>query len=351
MPELRKDPVMGRWVIIATERAKRPDEFLPLMPASHEPQPDCPFCQGHEEKTPPEILAIRPGGSPPNGSGWKVRVVPSISPVLRVEGKLEHRGRGLYDVAAGIGAHEIVVETPEHLPTLADLDLEQITQVIQVTLQRMTDLEKDIRFKYVLLFKNYGRAAGAGHFRHSRSQLIALPVNPIRLKDELNGARQYFELKERCIFCDILRQELEGRQRIAAETDHFVAIAPFASRFPFELWVLPKEHSADFVRISPERQADLASLLKITLTKLSRVLNDPPYNTILHTAPFRRPRAGYWRTIDEDFHWHLEIMPRLTRVAGFEWGSGFYINPTSPEEAARFLKEAEAPVAAHGPVR
>ena len=341
MPELRKDPVMGRWVIISTERAKRPDEFLPIGPKTDEPQPDCPFCEGHEGKTPPEIMAIRPPGSPANGPGWLVRTIPSISPILRIEGKLEHRARGIYDVATGIGAHERIVETPQHISSLWQLNEEQITRVLEMYQMRIADLEKDPRFKYVLLFKNQGQAAGGGISRHSRCQLIALPVNPMRVKDELHGARSYFDLKERCIFCDILRQELDTQQRIAVETTHFVALCPFASRFPFELWILPKEHSADFTHLDPSLRADLAKVLKVALSKLCRVLDDPPYNTILHTAPFRRPRAGYWRTIDQDFHWHIEIMPRLTRVAGFEWGSGFYINPTGPEEAAKFLREAE----------
>ncbi len=348
MPELRKDPLVGRWVIISTERAKRPDEFPSGGAARDGSQTDCPFCERNEARTPPEITALRPAGAPPNGPGWRVRVVPSISPLLRIEGKLELRARGLYDVATGIGAHEIVVETPEHIPSMAELSQEQIALVLDAYIQRMKDLEKDPRFKYVLLFKNYGLEAGGGTYRHSLSQLIALPVNPIRLKDELQGARQFFDMKERCIFCDILRQELDTQQRIAAETAHFVALAPFASRFPFELWILPKEHSADFVHLSPEGRVDLARILKLTLSKLSRVLKDPPYNYILHTAPFRRPHTGYWRTIEQDFHWHLEVMPRLTRVAGFEWGTGFYINPTSPEEAARFLKEAEVPVPSHG---
>ena len=160
MPELRKDPVMGRWVIISTERAKRPDEFLPLVPARNESQPDCPFCLGHEAKTPPEITAIRPSGGNPNGPGWTVRVVPSIAPVLRIEGKLEHRARGLYDVCTGIGAHEILVETPEHISSMASLPPEQISQVLETAIARIKDLEKDPRFKYVLFFKNYGTAAG-----------------------------------------------------------------------------------------------------------------------------------------------------------------------------------------------
>ena len=293
MPELRKDPVMGRWVIISTERAKRPDEFLPLVPAREDSPSDCPFCMGNEGRTLPEIFALRPSGGGSNGPGWTVRVIPSISPVLRIEGKLEHRAKGIYDLCTGIGAHEILVETPEHISSTARLTPEQISTVFEAAIRRITDLEKDPRFKYILFFKNYGPAAGEGRFRHSRSQLIALPVNPIRLKDKLQGARQYFEWKERCIFCDILRQETESQQRIAVETDHFIALAPFASRFPFELWILPKEHCADFTRLTPEHRKDLAGILKVTLSKLLQVLNDPPYNAILHTAPFRRPRAGY----------------------------------------------------------
>ncbi len=346
MSELRKDPLVGRWVIISTERARRPDEFLPISAPSEATQPDCPFCQGNEGETSPEIFSDRAQGSAPNTPGWNIRVVPSISPVLRVEGQLERKARGLYDVITGIGAHEIIVETPTHVASLAQLPHEQIRRVIDTYIQRMIDLERDERFKYVLLFKNCGRVAGEGRFRHSRSQLIALPVNPIRLKEELHGAQQYYELKERCLFCDVIRQELDAQKRIAAETTHFVAVTPFASRFPFEIWILPKGHSPDFNHLGLEQRSDLARILKAVLSKLSRVLDHPPYNAILHTAPFRRRKAGYWRSIDQDFHWHLEIMPRLTRVAGFEWGSGFYINPTSPEEAARFLRDVELPAEA-----
>ncbi len=348
MPELRKDPLMGRWVIISTERSKRPDEFLPQTAVSLEEQPDCPFCEGHEGQTPPEIMAVRPGGSPANQPSWSVRVIPSISPVLRIEGKLTQRAQGVYDLVSGIGAHEVVVETPQHLAGLVQLGEEQVGRVIQVYVQRIKDLERDPRFKYVLIFKNVGERAGGGRFRHCRSQIIALPVNPIRLKDELQGARHYYERKERCIFCDILHQELEAKVRVACETAHFVALAPFASRFPFEQWILPKAHSADFTHLSPEGQGDLARILQQVLAKLGRILNNPPYHTILHTAPFRRPRPGYWKTIEQDFHWHLEMIPRLTRVAGFEWGSGFYINPTPPEEAARFFQETEVTAAPHG---
>lgn len=341
MPELRKDPVIGRWVIIATERARRPTDFVPHSVSEEEiEEPPCPFCEGKEDQTPaPEIFAVRDPQTKPLTPGWQVRVVPSISPVLKVEGKIERRGKGIYDVMNGIGAHEVIIETPSHIYNLADLSEEQIATVISVYIERMIDLGKDRRFKYALLFKNYGQAAGSGKIRHAHSQLIAMPVNPIRLKDELIGARKYFEYKERCIFCDVIKQELDTGKRIIADVDGFVSFAPFASRFPFEMWVLPKKHSSDFCNTTKDKRLELARILKISLQKLKKALVDPPYNIILHTAPFKVPKAGYWRTIDEDFHWHLEIMPRLTRVAGFEWGSGFYLNPTPPEDASRYLSE------------
>ncbi len=345
MPELRKDPIVGRWVIIATDRARRPDQFAPLSPAPTTDSADaCPFCEGREAKTPPEIFAVRPSGAA-NQSGWTVRVVPADDPILRIEGQLTRKGRGMYDLMPGIGAHELVIESPRHVANLADLPAPQIEQVLGAYVSRLSDLERDARFKYALLFKNYGRAAGAGTLVHAHSEIMAMPVNPVRLKDELHGARQYFELKERCIFCDLLRQEVESGRRLAVESRDFVAITPFASRFPFELWVLPRRHAADFTTMTSAERTDLAGLLKATLLRLRQALRDPPYNFILHTAPFRRHKPGAWHTVDEDFHWHIEIMPRLTRVAGFEWGSGFYINPTPPEEAAKFLREVE--VATH----
>jgi UDPglucose--hexose-1-phosphate uridylyltransferase len=243
----------------------------------------------------------------------------------------------------GVGAHEVVVETREHTANIADLSDEQIAKVINAYIDRINDLEKDQRFKYVLAFKNYGWIAGGGRIQHARSQLIATPVNPKRVKEELEGSRDYFDYHERCIFCDLLKQEIEQKDRLILDIDGFVAIAPFASRFPFEVWILPKKHSPDFVKCDGGQRKDLAKILKITLSKIKKLLNDPPYNYIIHTAPFRRmSKGGYWKTIDQDFHWHIEIMPRLTRVAGFEWGTGFYICPLPPEQAAKFLRETEA---------
>ncbi len=340
MPELRKDPVIGRWVIIATERAKRPQDFAAIHDANNEPP--CPFCEGNEKQTPPEILAIRePHGAQPNSPGWQVRVVPSISPVLRIEGNLDRRGKGMYDMMNGLGAHEIIIETPKHEPNIANLKDQQIEKVLNAYIDRMVDLQRDKRFKYTLLFKNHGFISGASIIRHCRSQLIAMPVNPKRVKEELVGAKRYYDYKERCIFCDIIKQEIDTKQRVVLDSDGFIAITPFASRFPFEIWIMPKEHSADFINIDRGKLLNLATTLRTVLKKLSIALNDPPYNYIIHTAPSRVPIAGYWKTIDSDYHWHIEIMPRLTRMAGFEWGSGFYINPTPPEEAAAFLREVK----------
>ena len=341
MPELRKDPLIGRWVIIATERAKRPVDFV----ASHdepERQDECPFCEGKESSTPKEIFALRAHGSAPNQPGWKVRVVPSVKPILGVEGAINRRAKGMYDVMNGIGAHEIIVESPAHISNTSDLSVEQIHAVLQASMNRIVDLERDSRFRYALWFKNYGTTAGAGRIQHVRSQLIATPVTPLRVKEELVGARRYYEDKERCLACDLLSQEREAKLRVVIDSTHIIALCPFASRFPFELWFFPKRHSCDFSKAQPEELSDLANVMKQVLGRLKAVLDDPPYNYLLHTAPFRHQqvRVGHWKTIEEDYHWHIELIPRLTRMAGFEWGTGFYINPTPPEESAKYLREA-----------
>jgi UDPglucose--hexose-1-phosphate uridylyltransferase len=339
MPELRKDPIIGRWVIIATERAKRPNDFKQSTEDITEVMP-CPFCEGNEGLTPPEIRSVRKPGTEPNKPGWDIRVVPNIHPVLRIEGDLGKQPHGIYDMMNGIGANEVIIETPEHIEQMCSLTSEQIAKVLLAYKERIDDLEGDIRFKYVLIFKNHKPASGATKIRHCRSQLIALPVCPKSVKGELVGAKRYFEYKDRCVFCDIISQELNDKKRLILDIDGFIAIAPFAARFPFETWILPKKHSADFTSITKEDSHELGKVLKEVLSRMNRLLEDPPYNYIIHTAPYRRPKQGYWSTIDNDYHWHIEIIPRLTRVAGFEWGTGFYINPMPPEDAAQFLRDA-----------
>ncbi len=342
MPELRKDPVIGRWVIVSVERAKRPNDFKVSHPEGADEEEPCPFCEGREHETLPEIFSVRENNSSPNERGWSVRVIPSISERFDVNTGLNRKGMGMYDVMNPVGAHEIIIESPHHFTDIHELSVAEIQLVLTTSVQRITELEKNPSLKYCLLFKNHGlRAGGSKNTRHIRSQIIATPVTPTRVKEELRGARFYYQYKDRCIFCDLIRQELDTQQRVVLDTPSIVAIAPFASRFPFELWLLPKHHSSDFTHIQPKEIEDLSNVFKTVFSKLSVALNDPAYNYMLHTSPFRHTkRLGYWHTINEDYHWHIELTPRITRVAGFEWGSGFYINPTPPEEAARYLREA-----------
>jgi UDPglucose--hexose-1-phosphate uridylyltransferase len=328
MPELRKDPVVGRWVIISTERAGRPTDFTsePVRPALGE----CVFCAGHEDKTPPEILAGRAPGGAPNAPGWSYRVVPNKYPALRIEGELEPAGEGLFDRMNGVGAHEVVIETPDHAASLATLAADAVADVLLAFRERVLDLKKDPRFEYVLVFKNHGEAAGAS-LEHPHSQLIATPIIPIMVAEELHGSAQYYAMKERCVWCDIVRQERrEGRRQIL-ELNGFVVLAPFAPRFPFETWILPTRHRAAFEDSGVDELRGLAEVLGQFLRRLNGLLHDPPFNFMLHTAPLRDGEP-------ESFHWHLEIIPKLTKVAGFEWGSGFFINPVPPEEAAEALR-------------
>ncbi|MBM4348744.1 MAG: galactose-1-phosphate uridylyltransferase [Deltaproteobacteria bacterium] len=330
MPELRKDPIHGRWVIIATERSRRPSDFAPEERIST--GGFCPLCEGNEDRTPPEVLAFRDNGAPPNSPGWSLRVVPNKFPALRIEGELDREGEGIYDKMNGIGAHEVVVETPQHSETLSTLPLKGVEKVLWAYRDRIVDLRRDERLRHVLVFKNYGSAAGAS-LEHSHSQIIALPIVPTRVREEIEGAKNYFLYKDRCVFCDIVRQELRQRKRVIAENSGFVSIAPFASRFPFETWILPKIHQPSYEQMESSFYGQAAEILSGTLRKLKQVLDDPPYNYIIHTSSYPEQDRDY-------YHWHIEIMPKLTKVAGFEWGTGFYINPTPPEEAAEYLREA-----------
>jgi UDPglucose--hexose-1-phosphate uridylyltransferase len=340
MSELRWDPLKLHWVIIATDRGRRPRDFLA------EPESDkvtsCPFCYGNEDKTPGEIFAIRPSG-PPNSPNWQVRVIPNKYPVLRIEGDLNNRGYGLYDVMNGIGAHEVIVETPDHDKGLADLTTAEITDVLIAYRSRFLDLRRDMRFRYMVLFKNHGARSGAT-LSHSHSQLIAVPLTPPVATTELKICREFFASKERCIFCDLINFELVCGDRVVREFANYVILTPYAACFPFELRLYPKRHSHDFALMNDNELAELAVAMKDMLCRLKGVLRDPPYNFILHTAPPLQQRLGkpeYWGSIEFDYHWHIELVPRLTQIAGFEWGTGFYINPTSPEDAAVFLREVE----------
>jgi UDPglucose--hexose-1-phosphate uridylyltransferase len=342
MSELRFDPIRRRWSIIATERRFRPHEFKRPGP---EPPGDigaCPFEYGNEEDTPTEIFAIANGPRRTNGPDWLVRVVPNKFPALRIEGELSREGVGMFDRVNGVGAHEVIVETPDHTRAMADMTPTEIFYVFKAWRERLIDLRKDIRIRYILFFKNHGREAGASLY-HPHSQLIATPIIPTAVVEELNIAREHWSRKERCVFCDLIQQERAFGERVAVDGDQFILLEPFASSFPFETWFLPKTHSHDFALCTDQVLLDLAGVVRDFLRRIRRLLDDPPYNFILHTAPSPHPRPGqprYWTTIEYDYHWHMEFVPRITRIAGFEWGSGYNINPTPPEEAARFISEA-----------
>ena len=291
MPELRKDPIVGRWVIISTDRAKRPTDFV--RENMKIKGGFCPFCYGNESKTPPEIQAYRPnpnGGPPPQRDtpGWTVRVVANKFPALGIEGTLNRQAEGMFDRMNGIGAHEVIIETPDHSASLATLPPKRIEDVLWTFRDRILDLKKDRRFKYILIFKNHGEAAGAS-LEHSHSQLIALPILPINVMQELEGAKQYFLYKERCVFCDIIRQEMDSGTRVVAENENFLTLAPYAPRFPFETWILPKQHESAFENSSSHMFENLARALKDLLGRADRVLDNPPYNLVIHTSPAQDP--------------------------------------------------------------
>jgi len=330
MPELRKDPIVGRWVIISTERGKRPTSFK-IAERVLASSGFCPLCPENEDKTPPEVYAVRRNGSKPNTPGWSLRVVSNKFPALIIEGSLNKQGEGMYDKMNGIGAHEVIIETPSHGTPLSQLDLQSFEDVLWAYRERIFDLKKDERFRYVLIFKNHGVEAGAS-LDHSHSQLIALPITPKLVMEEMEGSKNYYNYKDRCVFCDIVHQEREDKRRLIVENNDFLAIAPYASRSPFEVWILPQKHYSSFVNIPPEIYRSLAEIFRDVLSRIEVALEDPPYNFTLHTSPFNN-------LINDYYHWHFEIIPTLSKIAGFEIGSGFYINSTPPEEAATFLKE------------
>jgi UDPglucose--hexose-1-phosphate uridylyltransferase len=282
--------------------------------------------------TPRELHAHRRNGSGPNTPGWDLRIVPNQFPVLRVEGTLDRQGEGLFDKMNGIGAHEVIIESPRHDETLATMTEAAVEQVLWAFRARVQDLKQDRRFRYIIIFKNHGAAAGAA-LDHTHSQLIALPIVPREVRDEVEGAKAHYTQKERCVFCDILHQELTDGRRLIAETADIVAVAPYAPRFPFETWILPRRHQSLFEEAQRQEYAGLAHVLGDVLRRMNRALRNPPYNLLIHSAPLSEPASDF-------YHWHVEVIPKLTKVAGFEWATGFYLNPTSPEEAAQVLRDA-----------
>ena len=341
MSELRWDPLKNNWTIMTLGESRRPQDFL--LPREQTTAHPCPFCSGRESKTPPEIYAWRPGGSAPNQPGWKVRVIPNRFPALRIEGELESRAEGLYDCMNGIGAHEVIIETPEHGEDLCDLAPDHLTEVLKAFRARLQDLRNDSRFRYIFLFKNHGFGQAA-NLSHAHSQVIAVPLLPPLVATELRSCREHLQRKERCLICDLLRQEQQAGDRIVSDDGNFLTYAPYAARFPFELMIAPLQHRHDFSQQSDQQLRLLAGTLRSALRRIRAALKNPAYSLILHSSPPPHLRWGgpeEWSLLPAAYHWHIELAPKLTRVAGFEWGSGFHINPTPPEEAAHFLRHAD----------
>lgn len=326
MSQIRKDPVVDRWVIIAPERADRPNALV--RPRSEPDTGPCPFCPGNERMTPPPLLVHQ--GNP---SGWSLRVVPNRYPALRTEIQLLRDGDGIFDSMAGTGAHEVVIETSEHEKSLEQLPTAQVEGVLRAWQERMLDLSRDLRLKALFAFKNHGAPAGAT-LSHSHSQLVAVPLVPPTLAEEMRFARRYFDSKERCIYCDVIRQELRAGERVVLESEGMVVLSPYAARSPFELWIAPRDHRSSFESMDPAGLRQAAEALRVVLRKIDVALDKPAYNLLLHTMPLREPHNDW-------YHWHLELKPVLTIHAGFEWASGCFINPTPPEEAASFLRQTE----------
>lgn len=340
MNELRRDPVSGRWSIVIQDPMQTERLLVNLRERARVTEKydaNCPFCQGNEAQTPPEIYAVRTG-TPPNSPGWTVRVVPDKFPVLRVEGALNNRAHGMYDLLDGIGAHEIVIETPEHSTWIPEMDETHLVQVLRTYQYRIADLKKDQRFRYVLVYKSHGEATGpAAH--HSYSYVIATPVTPPRVKQELLNCAQHYQMKERCLLCDIVHQEESEGTRVVVDGKDFLAFLPFASGSPFETWILPKQHETFFE--DNAHLEELAWILRRVLAALCDVLHEPNYVMLIHSGPNTSygQRRGYWRTLAQDYHWHMEIVPRVRGFTSFEIVSGMYVNFVPPEHGARVLRE------------
>ncbi len=333
MSQLRQDISTREWVIIATDRAKRPKDFTEKEAEVRETtSANCPFCEGNESATPPEVLAYREPGTEPDKPGWRVRVIPNKFPALMPAGSERRKKQGVYQTMDGLGKHEVIVETPQHNKTIGTMEVGEVEEVILAYRDRYIALNQDRKFMLVTIFRNHGKRAGTS-LSHSHSQLIATPIVPANVRHRLEEALRYYDYNGQCVYCDILRYELKSKDRLVMENEDYVAFEPFASRSPFETWIVPRRHESSFGNIGGREIETLAEILQGTLAKLYRSLNNPDYNYTIRTAPHHE--AG-----EPHYHWHIQILPRLTTRAGFEIGSGIYINVAYPEETAEFLRAA-----------
>jgi UDPglucose--hexose-1-phosphate uridylyltransferase len=330
MPELRLNLVTREWVIIATERAKRPTDFRsPYLdrPSAPESSPACPFCPGNEKKTPEEHLRLA------DEKGWRIRVVANKYPALEGSGERTRRLDGLKRSISGVGVHEVIIEHQRHNLSTALFEDKHIEDLVLVYKNRFIEAHRDPRVEHVIIFKNHGEAAGTT-VTHPHTQLIGTPVVPIQFRDRVQSAMHYFDDTGECLMCATLKRELSERTRVITDTQHFLTFIPYAALSPFHTWIFPKRHSSAFSTISSDEAKDLAHHLKAILLKFHKGLDNPDYNYVIRSS---RPQdAG-----NEYCHWYISIVPRLTKAAGFELGSGMYINTSLPEESAEFLRSVK----------
>lgn len=340
MAELRRHPVSGEWVVICPETNGI---------TGTDRGNGCIYCPGHESETGPEIQRRNNGGDSTT-SGWRVRVVAESPPLFHIEGEFLKKAAGLCDRMEAIGAHEVVVDGPEHHIEFEDLDEGHIVDLLDVLRERARDLGKDPRLRQVLISKIRkstgkapadkspdGASSKVSEDTHPRWHIVSTPFVPAQMKDELKGSARYFSYKERCVFCDYIRQEKKAGNRIICQDKHAVAVSPYAACLPYEAWVLPTTHLADFSQATPEDLAGVASILKKLAGAMMKIEGSRGYIIEVHTAPFRKPKPGAWKTIDQDYHWHLKVRPRLKVLNGLKETGRFHLNPILPEEAARTL--------------
>lgn len=330
MAELRQNVITRDWVIINPERARRPDQFAKsageTLPTTVY-LPDCPFCKGNEHLTMNEILRI-------DGEvGWAVRVIPNKFPALTEKGERIHKVDGIYRSITAVGYHEVIVEHPLHNTTLALMKAEEILQVLSAYRTRYRAIRHDPRVEAIIIFKNHGEEAGTS-IVHPHSQLVATPIVPYQIRSRIDEAIRYFDDTGECVGCRTVEDEITAGERVIYESKHFVCFIPYAALSPFHTWIFPKRHSCSFDAIADEELFDLAGMIKVVLAKLFFGLNNPSYNYSIRSIPTREQQAEY-------FHWYLSIIPRVSKTAGFELGSGMFINTALPEESAKFLREVK----------
>ncbi|GAB4389716.1 MAG: galactose-1-phosphate uridylyltransferase [Thermodesulfovibrionales bacterium] len=330
MPELRQDPFTHDWVIFSRERGRRPDEYERRAPASVLPERSeyCPFCPGNEHMTPGEVAAYDDGGS------WRIRVVPNKFAALRPEGDTVRQGSGFFRQMAGYGRHEVVIESPAHNRMIPHRSVGEVEDVLRVYRDRYHEFKKDPEVKVVIIFKNHGKGAGTS-LLHPHSQMVAAPVVPPYIRRKFEVATMHFDNMGRCLYCDVLEEELRDGRRIVLKDEHLVALHPYASHYAYETWIMPTRHRSSFGDIAEAEISALAVMLKTVLTKLYRGLGNPDYNLVVHTSPVDDEHKSY-------YSWHIQIVPRLSQMAGFELGSGININSSLPEETAEFMRRVPA---------